>query len=627
MWLAILTAVVAVGLGSAVGLLRDRTERYTGPAQTFALVSVLTVVCARMVPDALARIGPWALAAFVLGFLAPGWLERLAARVQSRAPEGSVGLGLELGYLGLLAHQLGDGLVLGVYSGALHGGHVHADVLLAVGAHNVPVAALIVLAYRRRAGLGTAMTRAAGLALVMLLGIGVALVTPLERVGRVEPWVTAVVAGLLLHVVVHGFHEKPLTNAPRRLFDIVAVALGAAVVLVIGDHPHGDDHPGAYGLPVGAAFLELTLETAPLLLFGLAVGALLQLFGSRIPGRWLSGGGDLGQAVRGAMIGAPLPVCACGVLPIAQSLRQRGAGTAFVVAFLLSTPELGVETFALTIRFLGWQFAWVRLLAAVGLAIVAGVLVAHTARSNVGPAGEAHGDDCCVPEVGPIAPGAALASLPARLLGHFDDLLQHVGPWTVVGLIAAAYLQAGLDRDALVSLAGSGLDIPVVMLVAVPSYVCASSATPFAAVLLAKGLSPGAVLAGLLLGPATNLATLGWLRRSFGSRAAVVGIAGIVVTCWLLASALNAAPPDISTAVAGTSDHEHGAIAYGAAALLALLLLRGIWRTGLRAWLGSLGESLGTAHTHAHGHEHAHEHEHSGPHPHKHDHSDEAAVS
>ena len=80
-------------------------------------------------------------------------------------------------------------------------------------------------------------------------------------------------------------------------------------------------------------------------------------------------------------------------------------------------------------------------------------------------------------------------------------------------------MQATLTQDALVSMAGSGADIFVVTLLAVPSYVCASSATPLAAVLLAKGISPGAVLCGLLLGPATNLATLAWLRRAYGPRA------------------------------------------------------------------------------------------------------------
>jgi hypothetical protein len=622
---ALLTAVVAVGLGAAIGLVRGGAERLAGPAQTFALVSVLTLVCARLIPDALSEIGPWALAVFALAFVAPGMLERAVARVRGDGAERASGLGLEIGYLGLAVHQVGDGLVLGAYSGGAHYGHLHPDVLLAVGAHTVPTAALMVLAYRRRVGTGAAIARAIGLALVTIAGIGVTAVAPLREFDNYEPWLSAAVGGLLTHVVAHGFHDEPLTTAPGRSWDLVAIALGVGTVLAAGGH--ADASHGA-ALPVGDAFLDLALETAPLVLLGLAVGAALQLFGSRIPPGWLTGGGSFGQAVRGAVIGAPLPVCACGVLPIAQGLRQRGAGTAFVVAFLLSTPELGVETFALTVRFLGWPFAWVRLCTAVGIAILAGLLVARTRGGTevTQGAASARGEGAATAE------NPASASLPvapdtdrvgARFVHYFDELLHHVGPWTVVGLLAAAYMQAGLDTDALAGMAASGWDVPIVMLVAVPSYVCASSATPFAAVLLAKGLSPGAVLAGLLLGPATNVATFGWLTRSFGGRAALAGIGGIIVACGGLAVLVNATGIEAAPASAAVVAHEHGPFAYAGVVVLGVLLMRGIWRTGLRAWLGSLGESLNAGRPHGHAHAHGHGragHAHAPPDDHDHAH-------
>jgi uncharacterized membrane protein YraQ (UPF0718 family) len=328
-------------------------------------------------------------------------------------------------------------------------------------------------------------------------------------------------------------------------------------------------------------------------------------------------------------MGAPLPVCACGVLPIAHALRLRGGTPPLVVAFLLATPELGVETFALTVQFLGWPFAFARLGAALVAAVVGGLAVAWAMRRDGhghehGHAhehehehehehghghGHRHGDGN---ENGlgrggrglPLALGALPSSegLLRRLLGHLDELVFHIGPWTLLGLLVAAYVQVALPEGALESLAASGLDIPVVLLLSVPMYVCASSATPFATVLLGKGLSSGAVLAGLLLGPATNVATIGWLRANFGSRAAWIGVASLVVACWTMALAVNASGLPVLLAPAEAAAHEHGLLAVLASVLLGALAIRGIWHAGLQSWLGSLGESLS-----AHNHEpHAH---------------------
>jgi ribose/xylose/arabinose/galactoside ABC-type transport system permease subunit len=199
-------------------------------------------------------------------------------------------------------------------------------------------------------------------------------------------------------------------------------------------------------------------------------------------------------------------------------------------------------------------------------------------------------------------------SVVERTLQHFDELLYHVGPFTIVGLIVAAYVQAALPTGAAAGLATSGLDILVVSLVAMPSYVCAASATPLAAVLLAKGFSPGAVLAGLLLGPATNVATVGFLRAAFGGRAAFLTLGGLILGVWACAFAVNQVglpatlPPSLDP-----EHHEHGWLGIGASVVLALFVLRAVWRSGLRGWFASLGEALGS-HDHHHGHDHAHAH-------------------
>ena len=591
---ALTVAVLSVVLGTGIGMLRGGADRFTGPAQTFALVAVLAVVCALLLPEALGAVGLWAFLVFGLGFLAPGLLERFTEGGHSHHPERPFGVGLELGYAGLLLHKLGDGVVLGTYSRALDVGHGHAEVLLAVGAHTVPVTALFVLAYRRRTSATEALLRAAGLMLAACVGVGAAGAVPIALIDRWEPWLSAAVGGLLLHVVVHGFQEEMPASEASRFWDVIAVGLGVGLVLLPdGGHHHGGGEDAS--ARVGHAFVDLLLETAPLLLFGLAVGAALQVFGSKIPAHWLNAGGKWSQALRGAIIGAPLPVCACGVLPIADSLRARGGAAAVVVAFLLSTPELGVETFALTVRFLGWPFAFARLAAALAVAIIAALVVAAVVERNRSDAPAAN-DSCCGD--GPLAP-ARDAGLFVRFLHHFDELLFHVGPWTLVGLLAAAYMEAAIPHGALSALADSGFDVVVVMLIAAPSYVCASSATPFAAVLLAKGLSPGAVLAGLLLGPATNIATVGWLRGAFGTRAALLGLLALVLSAASLGYALNASGLPIDPLLSGAEAHDHGLTATLCVVLLSLLVIRGIFRTGLRSWLATLGETA-AGHNHAH---------------------------
>lgn len=588
------------------------------------MVTAVAVVLGQLLPESLAAVGVGALAAFALGFAAPRLAERAAVRLSRPACSHDdamcTDLGLELGYVGLLLHHVGDGIGLGLYAGPLHTGHGHVDVLVALAAHTVPVTALLVLAFRTHRGPWNAALRAGGIALSTLVGVMLANMLTHDQLAVWEPWLTAIVGGLLLHIVAHGWPEEEAPTPASRLMDFAAIAAGIGI-MALGGHSDAAEH----GLPdlrrsVVDAIAELGLETAPMLLIGLAIAALLQTQGSRIPDRWLRGGGRFGQALRGAAIGAPLPVCACGVLPVAHSLRQRGAAAAMVVAFLLATPELGVETFALSVRFLGWPFAYMRLAGAMVVAIITAVVIAKLARPQHAAS---HACETRDEHDLPFADDHARGPF-AQIVANFDDLLYHVGAWTLVGLIAAAYLQATLAHDSLASMAGSGADIVLVSLLAVPSYVCASSATPLAAVLIAKGVSPGAVLAGLLLGPATNIATLAWLRRAYGARATAWGAAGLLIATWSLALLANRVLDPSGITNVDAAGHSHGVLSYASAVLLLVLLTRAVWRNGLRTWLGSLGEALALeAEPHQHAHVHVHSHHAQPVHahaPHEHDH-------
>src|SRR5262249_13028658 len=161
------------------------------------------------------------------------------------------------GYVGLLLHHVGDGFGIGLYAGPMHAGHDHYDVLAALGGHTVPLAALMVLAFKTHRGSVNAALRAVGIAGAVVLGVWIADLLPIARLEAWEPWLTAVVAGLLLHIVAHGWPEEASPTPSSRLMDFLAIAAGLAI-LAVGGHSDAAER----GLPdlrssMGAALLDL----------------------------------------------------------------------------------------------------------------------------------------------------------------------------------------------------------------------------------------------------------------------------------------------------------------------------------------------------------------------------------
>jgi Predicted permease len=225
-------------------------------------------------------------------------------------------------------------------------------------------------------------------------------------------------------------------------------------------------------------------------------------------------------------------------------------------------------------------------------------------------------------------------------LSYFDELLLHIGPWALVGVVAAAYVQAVVPAGSLAGLTHGGLDLVVVALLAVPTYVCAASATPLGAVLLLKGLSPGAVLVGLLVGPATSVAALDMLRRGYGWRVVGLGLAVILGVSMALGALVNAMQIPAMPAVLLEPPRAHAwlSVSTVSMAVLVVMLLRQLWRWGPHPWFEILDAgSHGFGHGHGehdpdhhprHGHGHGpedHDHAHHAPgdehrHHHAHDH-------
>ncbi len=271
-------------------------------------------------------------------------------------------------------------------------------------------------------------------------------------------------------------------------------------------------------------FWQLFLEAAPWLLLGYLMAALIKVV---IPANWLGkhlGGEGLWPTVKAALFGAPLPLCSCGVLPAAMGLRRAGASKGATVSFLVSTPETGVDSVAVSYGLLGPLMAIIRPLAAITSAISAGLLAGRQ-RGQVTT--EAKPSSCCAKKAcSDVKPkskwrqGLAFAS---------RDLVDDSAKWLLIGLFFAALVVTYIPQDFLTQWGGGLTAMVVMVLIGIPMYICATASTPIAAGLLLAGVSPGAVLVFLLAGPATNAAALGLVRQELGTRALWAYLAGVIV--------------------------------------------------------------------------------------------------
>lgn len=295
--------------------------------------------------------------------------------------------------------------------------------------------------------------------------------------------------------------------------------------------------------------LELYLDAAPWLLLGLIAAGLIKAWvPETLINRWLGGTG-LWPTTKAALLGAPLPLCSCGVMPAALGLHRAGASRSSTLSFLIATPETGVDSIAISYALLGPVMAVVRPVAAIFSAIITGLL------ASLAPALPAtmtdntvscSGGSCCSSGCGttPEAKPGLVTTTLQGLRYAATDILDDIAPWLAIGIVLAGVVATWVPPQALAEW-GSGLPAMFVMLlVGVPMYICATASTPLAAALLLAGISPGTVLVFLLAGPATNIATLLVVRKELGTATLFAYLAGIAGTSisfglfldWLLAS-------------------------------------------------------------------------------------------
>lgn len=364
---------------------------------------------------------------------------------------------------------------------------------------------------------------------------------------------------------------------------------------------------------LGQNFLALFVESAPWLLLGLLVAWVMH---ELVPVSFLEkhmGSASFSSISKAAVIGAPLPLCSCGVIPAALGLRRSGASKSSTISFLVSTPETGVDSVSVSYALLGPLYAIVRPIAAIISAIYAGLMVRFfaerdvTAQQVTKPLSTNETSSCCSSKTAREPEPQLEASCCASDKGHSHNdvnttqgalgtnsskvtkvlsyasgkLLEDIVVWLLIGLALAAAIKTWVPTDFLTQW-GDGLVAMLVMaLIGIPMYICATASTPLAVGFLAAGLSPGAVLVFLMAGPATNVSTMGMIKQEMGARTLILYLFSVMSASIGFGYALNQLVSSFSLASMIKTQshmHEHGAnvqVIYGiCAVLLAGLMLR-----------------------------------------------------
>jgi len=348
-------------------------------------------------------------------------------------------------------------------------------------------------------------------------------------------------------------------------------------------------------------FIDLSAEASPWLLLGLLIAGLMK---SWVPSKILSkhlGKGKL-AIVKAALIGAPLPLCSCGVIPVATELRRSGASAPATSSFLVATPETGVDSVSVSYALLGPVFAIYRPFSAVMSAIITGLLVGtikdDKIKSPINSQEKSSSGSCCSSkaikeapktetssccstkpkvETTPAATSCCSATIVVKepkiensccssnatativqpalpethaLSDFFEKtktgiyyaatkLIDDIIVWLAIGLIFAALVRTFMPEEFLLSY-GSGLPAMLIMIaISIPMYICATASTPIAAGFIMAGLSPGTALVFMMAGPATNISTLGVIKNEMGSAVLIRYLLGVALCALAFASLLD----------------------------------------------------------------------------------------
>ncbi|MGQ0618508.1 MAG: permease [Panacagrimonas sp.] len=560
-YLPLIATITALLCGPLLYAVARRRAGVLAFLDGFVLVSIAGLVLLEVVPGAFGEGGAWSLGFLAVGAIGPSLLERALYRARREAHLAT----LALAVLGLLLHSIADGAAL-----SAQGDPAQEALAIAVVVHSIPVGLVVWWIMAPVFGaLWPALTIAAmcaGTASGFLFGIELNQVLGAQAFA----WFQALVAGSILHVVFgrphldeheHETHAAPPFEGLGNLAALLALALLDSL----------DPQHGLLGGFV-ERFRDLAVQCAPALVLAYLMMALLGTGRSGWGSRWILRGAPLGRAIRATLLGLVLPMRSGGGLVQYRERVQAGESSLTSMPFLVATPAVGLAALLLSMALLGFELTVLRVASAAALTIALGLTMSRfkTLESEA-------------------PPPPALQDRPwggAVWRAGLADLVDGTAAWILAGLALAVFVSPYLDALAL-SAWPPGLDVLLFALLGLPMVLCAAGATPVVAVLLGAGLSPGAGLAVLLIGPVANLATLDVLRHQHGTRFAVVFGAAVCVAAIALGGLVNALAPGLETP---RLEQEPTTSILGASCALVLagLFTASLLRSGGRRWISGL---------------------------------------
>ncbi|MCP3675599.1 MAG: SO_0444 family Cu/Zn efflux transporter [Gammaproteobacteria bacterium] len=331
-------------------------------------------------------------------------------------------------------------------------------------------------------------------------------------------------------------------------------------------------------------FVLLFTESAPFLLVGLILSGVIKQL---IPDKWITKTlGENSSVATAALIGTPLPLCSCSVIPTAMGIRRAGASKASTASFMVATPETGVDSIGVTFALLGPVMAIARPIAAIFSAIVAGKLVRWWDIET--PPNQEEEKSCCCGGGKKQAEPSIWDKAKSVFQYGFGKLLADFMNWLLIGLFFAALIQTFVPETFLSQYGDGIFAMILVVLVSIPMYICATASTPVAAGLMLSGISPGAALVFMLTGPATNIATLMVVKNELGTRSLYAYLTGVIASAvitgvlfdWLLAYY------HITIKVSQGMHSDMTSTLYSAAAIVLAILI--IWQYAKKLNIGKL---------------------------------------
>ncbi len=330
--------------------------------------------------------------------------------------------------------------------------------------------------------------------------------------------------------------------------------------------------------------LFILTEMAPYLLLGFIFAGLLHLLFPKKKIRKYMGQNNFRSILNASLLGVPLPLCSCGVIPTGISFYKHGASKASTVSFLISTPQTGVDSIFVTYSLLGLPFAIIRPIVAFVTGLFGGLITKKIdSSSEAVQSGNGENDN--------EMPKGVFPKIREMFRYSFIEFLQDISNWLIIGLLIAALISVFVPDDFFADMMPNNfVGMLLILVIAIPVYICATASVPVAAVLMLKGLSPGAALVLLMAGPATNAATITMIGKVLGKKS-LIGYLGAIITGAMLSGLFidYFLPPEWFRLSGhfGHMNHNHEMLPMwlktGSAILLSLLIFNGYLQKYLKS--------------------------------------------